>query len=384
MAQNNSPHRLAHLPVREALPVGEALGRKAVLKLFYCISIVLTCILAGITVAGAFSGQVSPAQHIVVAFIGLALPVLLLSNLAVMMYWGIRRRIWWLVPLIAILANWGYLSRIIRLSSPDQAVESALTLATYNVDAFNRDQTGYTCKEMARYLEALHADVICMQEFGTNREFNVDSVKAAFAAWPYHLIPAVPETQKSILQLAVFSKYPILAQELIPYPESNNCSLWCDVDVNGKRIRVFNNHLQTTEVSRNKRILEKELTRDNTAGTERAAFLLADGLKENFVKRAAQAEQMRELIAASPYPALVCGDFNSLPSSYTYHTMRGDKLQDGFQSCGHGYMYTFRYFKRLLRIDYILHTAEFRGVDYFSPEVDYSDHKPVVMRMEIR
>lgn len=193
MTQNNSPHRLAHLPV------GEALGRKAVLKLFYWISILLTFILAGVTVAGAFSGQVSPAQHIVVAFIGLALPVLLLVNLAVLLYWGMRRRIWWLVPLIAILANWGYLSRIIRLSSPDEVQESTLTLATYNVDAFNRDQTGYTCKEMARYMQELRADIICMQEFGTNREFNVDSVKAAFAAWPYYAIPALPETQKSIL-----------------------------------------------------------------------------------------------------------------------------------------------------------------------------------------
>ena len=88
------------------------------------------------------------------------------------------------------------------------------------------------------------------------------------------------------------------------------------------------------------------------------------------------------MITASPYPTLVCGDFNSLPSSYTYRTMKGDKLKDGFQTCGHGYMYTFRYFKKLLRIDYILHTKDFEGLDYFSPEVDYSDHKPVVMRMK--
>ena len=53
------------------------------------------------------------------------------------------------------------------------------------------------------------------------------------------------------------------------------------------------------------------------------------------------------------------------------------------KTCGHGYMYTFRYFKKLLRIDYILHTKDFEGLDYFSPEVDYSDHKPVLMRMKI-
>ena len=144
-----------------------------------------------------------------------------------------------------------------------------------------------------------------------------------------------------------------------------------------------NPYLQTTEVSSNKRILEKELATENTTGTENAIHKLAAGLEENFVKRAAQAAKLHRMITASPYPTLVCGDFNSLPSSYTYRTMKGDKLKDGFQTCGHGYMYTFHYFKKLLRIDYILHTKDFEGLDYFSPEVDYSDHKPVLMRMRL-
>lgn len=58
-------------------------------------------------------------------------------------------------------------------------------------------------------------------------------------------------------------------------------------------------------------------------------------------------------------------------------------MNDGFQTCGHGYMYTFRYFKHLLRIDYILHLSQFQGVDYFSPDLEYSDHNPVVMRMRL-
>lgn len=113
--------------------------------------------------------------------------------------------------------------------------------------------------------------------------------------------------------------------------------------------------------------LEKELRADDTDRAERAALTLADGLHENFKKRAAQAEHINQLISDSPYPTLVCGDFNSLPSSYVYQTVKGEKMNDGFQTCGHGYMYTFRYFKHLLRIDYILHSSEFQGVDYFSP-----------------
>lgn len=107
---------------------------------------------------------------------------------------------------------------------------------------------------------------------------------------------------ESLLQLAVFSRYPIKEKQLVTYPNSNNCSLWCDIDINGQTIRLFNNHLQTTEVSRNKRKLEKELRADDTDRAERAALTLADGLHENFKKRAAQAEHINQLISDSPYP----------------------------------------------------------------------------------
>lgn len=63
------------------------------------------------------------------------------------------------------------------------------------------------------------------------------------------------------MQLAVFSRYPIKEENLIVYPDSKNCSLWCDIEINGRIIRLFNNHLQTTEVSQNKRKLERDSAR---------------------------------------------------------------------------------------------------------------------------
>ena len=232
-------------------------------------------------------------------------------------------------------------------------------------------------------MKELGVDIFCFQEFGINHEFGIDSLRTVLSEWPYYYVPPSSPAGESLLQLAVFSRYPIKEKQLVTYPNSNNCSLWCDIDINGQTIRLFNNHLQTTEVSRNKRKLEKELRADDTDRAERAALTLADGLHENFKKRAAQAEHINQLISASPYPTLVCGDFNSLPSSYVYQTVKGEKMNDGFQTCGHGYMYTFRYFKHLLRIDYILHSSEFQGVDYFSPDLEYSDHNPVVMRMRL-
>lgn len=365
---------------------------KAFYRLFYYISILLTGVLAGVTIAGAFAGYATPDSFKFMPFIGLGLPVLLLANLAIAIYWTARWRCWVFIPLIAIFGNWGYISSVLQfpLFSPASKpmmkmgtyTPGVLTVATYNVDAFNHEHTGYSCKEIATYMKSRQVDILCFQEFGINSEFGIDSLCVAFSEWAYQSIPSSPEGEQ-LLQLAVFSRYPIKEEHLILYPDSKNCSLWCDIEVNGRMIRLFNNHLQTTEVSRNKRKLEKELRTDDARRAERAALTLMDGLHENFEKRAVQANILNLLISESPYPTLVCGDFNSLPSSYVYHTVKGDKLQDGFKTSGHGYMYTFKYFKHLLRIDYILHSPELKGMDYFSPDLSYSDHNPVVMRVKM-
>lgn len=359
------------------------MGKKAVFKLFYCISIALTFVLAGITLAGAFAAHTLPDKHFIIPLLGLALPILLLLNMVVTIYWSIRWRIWLLVPLIAILGNWGYLNRVFRFSfSSEKPLQETLKVATYNVDSFGNEQTGFSCKEIASFMKEQKVDIICFQEFGHNQYFTRDSIKQALADWGYQIIPQSPDSLP-ILPIALFSKYPIADSRLITYPNSKNCSMWCDVDVKGQLIRVFNNHLQTTEVSQNKRKLEKEIQQGNTPGEEKAVLRILNGLRDNFTKRAAQAETLQKLINTSPYPILVCGDFNSLPSSYTYHTVKGNKLNDGFQTCGHGYMYTFRYFKHLLRIDYIFHSNDLKGIDYYSPALDYSDHNPVIMEVSI-
>lgn len=430
------------------------MGRKAVSRLFYNLSIGLTLVLAIVTLGAAGATFIAPAASVALTFVGLALPVLLLCNLVAALYWTIRWRCWLWIPLIAIAGNWWYLSCIWQPGSSaakpngrtvmiDQAAgeraaigsaidgadgaaevqaageraadgysNSVLTVISYNVASFNKETSGHTCKQIASFLKSEQAEIVCFQECGINSTFTADSVRAAMSEFPYSLIPYTPDSIP-LLQLAVFSKYPIRASRLITYPNSKNCSMWCDISIHGKTIRLFNNHLQTTAVKSNKRHLDKAIGKilrrvmgkiveeemnelqqlpDLHKNVEIAASSLLKELHQNFIKRSLQADIVKKQIDASPYPLLVCGDFNSIPSSYSYHIIKGTKgkkgtksakLSDGFQSCGHGYMYSYRYLKRLLIIDYILHSAEIEGVDYYSPELTYSDHKPVVMRVRM-
>ena len=127
---------------------------KAFYRLFYYISILLSCILAGVTIAGAFNGTASPDSFKFMPFIGLGLPILLLVNLASAVYWTIRWRCWVFIPLIAIFSNWGYINCVLQFPLLDPASKptvkvnaytpGVLTVATYNVDGFNREHTGYS------------------------------------------------------------------------------------------------------------------------------------------------------------------------------------------------------------------------------------------------
>ncbi|MBK6641784.1 MAG: hypothetical protein IPG39_11360 [Bacteroidetes bacterium] len=75
-------------------------------------------------------------------------------------------------------------------------------------------------------------------------------------------------------------------------------------------------------------------------------------LKKAFIKRAAQADMISKHIGTSPYPVIVCGDFNDTSLSYTYKTISAGLL-DAFRESGSGMGSTYTGPIPGLRIDYI-------------------------------
>jgi endonuclease/exonuclease/phosphatase family metal-dependent hydrolase len=86
-------------------------------------------------------------------------------------------------------------------------------------------------------------------------------------------------------------------------------------------------------------------------------------LTENNILRAAQVDTLAQMIAVSPYPTIVCGDFNDTPVSYTYRSMARN-LRDAFRWAGRGYSHTYRGFFDMLRIDYVMCSDEFEPLSY--------------------
>ena len=239
------------------------MGKKAVSKLFYCTSIALTFVLAGITIAGAFAGHIPPEHSTLMPFIGLALSGLFIDQ-------SCRRHLLGDSP--EVLDHHSVDSHSCQLAISGSDLPTSFHCRrkrgkyTENSDiqrySFGNEQSGYSCKEIAAYMKQHRVDIICFQEFVGNRYFTSDSIRNAFADWQYAVIPQTLDSTP-ILQVALFSKYPVKDSRLITYPDSRNCSMWCDLNVDGQTVRIFNNHLQTTEVSQNKRRLEGNWLKTN-------------------------------------------------------------------------------------------------------------------------
>jgi endonuclease/exonuclease/phosphatase (EEP) superfamily protein YafD len=158
--------------------------------------------------------------------------------------------------------------------------------------------------------------------------------------------------------------------------------MWVDVNVNGRKMRIFNVHLETTGFNRTLRNIAKQEAKGN--GVEDNAIIRAvyGNYTRGMAIRAQQADQVAREIKDSEIPVIVCGDFNDVPYSYVYKTMLGD-LVDGFKECGKGFMSTMRGRKFKVRIDYIFHSEELEGETYYREEMNYSDHYPIFMKIAL-
>ncbi len=99
--------------------------------------------------------------------------------------------------------------------------------------------------------------------------------------------------------------------------------------------------------------------------------------RRSYRLRSQQARIVRGQLDNSTYPEIICGDFNDVPNSYTYFTIKGDR-QDAFVNKSFGLGRTFVSISPTLRIDYIQANKNFDILQYKKTRLNYSDHFPLI------
>ena len=352
------------------------MGKLAVQKYFSFMILIITLLMMIFTFVGLFGGSVNPVGNTARSLMVYALPVLIIGNAVLLLYWLIMRRWHWaLIPFITLLCCIPYIGTLYQFGEPDETVEKqpGLKIATYNVALFGREASGFMAQDILSEMKKQKVDICCLQEYSdqSGDKKNSDSYKEYF---PYFVMNH---------DMIIYSRYPIVRSKNIPFEMTNNSAMWVEVKVEDQVIRVYNAHLETTGINST---LHRAAKAQANTGMEVEGNRLLRALYGSYtigmMARAGQANVLAMDMRESEVPIIVCGDFNDVPYSYVYNTMLGDKA-DGFKECGSGYMYTFRGGKKNVRIDYIFHDKVFKGMNYYKKELTYSDHYPVFMKLEI-
>lgn len=346
---------------------------------------VVTYVLLLLLLLVYLSPFVSPERGAVLSLIGLGAPVLIMLFFVVTVFWIICWDRIAIVCVVALLCGSGYIARLVQIPVTKKypPTGKVLKILSYNAHFFTTTTHKDVIHETLRCIDTLGAGVICFQEFATSRQDNMDEINDKLSEYPYrYLHPTIDSASKVKYYSAIYSKYKIVKRGELDFSTFINNSIYADILYRSDTIRIFNNHLQSNNVtSSDIKFLSGESEPLMTENSIFRMFSISKKISFNNGVRASQADSIHKMIEETPYSVIVCGDHNVTPISYTYNRVRGD-LQDAFMNCGSWYGYTYKSFGNLLRIDYVFHSDKFETVSYSSPNILWSDHKPVIVELK--
>ncbi len=277
-----------------------------------------------------------------------------------------------------------------RNINDESTLQKPLRVMSYNTrmfDYYNHSGIDGAPDEVFKFILQQNPDVVCFQEYFTSlkkSEYTPTQIIARFRQYGYrHIEYLKPRTGNTGYGLATFSKYPITNTGAIRFEKSNNQAIYSDIDVNGTKVRVFNNHLESIGFKDGDLSVLDTLDFRMNEYQRRGLRNISQKLTRAFAMRSNQAEALARHITNSPYPVIVCGDFNDTPVSYVYRTMRGS-MKDAFREAGVGFGGTYNGRLPSFRIDYIFYSPQFQAYNFKRFPIKYSDHFPIMVTIDLK
>lgn len=348
--------------------------------------------IAVLLLASKYAGLISPETVWWLAFVGMLFPAFLILNLCFVVFWLLNRKPYFIVSLLALFFCWTQIRTFISFSKTSQIPKDAVSIMTYNVknfDLYNWSHNSETRQKIFSLIQRKNPDIICFQEFYSqdtveqkNEKYLHDSLGYTYSYFNKTFTRHYHSKKHGLIDLhwglAIFSKYPIRDTGTVNFSNAltNNCQ-WADVAVRGKKIRVFNTHLQSIHLGYEDYHTIEKIEEEKTASWLKVKNILRK-LKSAYAKRAVQVAQINAATQSSTIPVIVAGDFNDQPISYSYHKL-SNGLADAFVERGNGVGATFVNKFSFFRIDYLLFSPVLPIYDYTTIRENYSDHYPVMV-----
>ncbi len=322
-----------------------------------------------------FSVYISPEFFSFAGLLTLLIPPLLVVNAIILILLLLAGRKLAFVPLLALIIGWKFVGITFQLNSIPNNPEG-LSVLSYNVHLLNYVRDGQDRKtvtqNMTKWLQDNPSDIKCFQEFYqdyTTPSRNAIKALATDQGYEYTYQVIDGNIKKRSYGMAIFSRYPIINEGRVFDTRKNNGVIFADIKVDKDTIRIYNAHLESMSIP-SEGLSDLDGIKENYRETLRK-------LKNGQVVRASQLGVLMEHMRNSPYANILVGDFNDVPYSYTYFSLR-KIMKNAFEEAGRGFGFTYNKVLFFLRIDNIFYDDILEIKNFKThKEVDYSDHYPI-------
>lgn len=341
-----------------------------------------------ITIMAAYGGRINPEYFPYFSWLTLGLPYLAIASMIVTVIWLCCGKILTgAIGLVALIISWSPITTAVPLHFAQKPVDDKRTfsLLTYNIlhgidqtqnktDSFGLKQIGNPALE---FIINSGADIVNLQEMANlersdeipNIQDYIDTIRKIY---PYRI-------ENSETDRKVFSKFPItLKAHNIWYSYSELKMPW------GK-LSLISIHMPSYSLSDGERGVVKELVsvRKTEDGLKELKGPIRRKLNNSFQFRAEIANELKDLIEEIEGPLIVAGDFNDVPESYAYRTIRSAGLDDAYVDTSFGPMITYNQHGFWFHLDQVFYRPNpLKALKVSKSSVKYSDHYPLFCEFE--
>ena len=356
------------------------------------ILVLLNILLALLLIFACYGGFLTIDKFALVGLLNLGSFYLLIANLCFFIFWLFVKRWISLISLGTILLCWSPLQNIFQfrfnVSFDEKKNRNTIRVMSWNVEHFDiiEHKTHPEVKtNMISLINQYSPDVACFQEMVASDSFSKAinylpdfKRKLKMSGYHYSYIKYLDFDNEHHFGIIIFSKFPIIKKEtIIITPNSYNATYqYVDIVRNNDTFRIFNIHLQTLRFSQqNRYYLNYPSIKNEEDITESKSII--QKFEKGYLKHHIQSDSIKSDINKSPYPVIVCGDFNDVPNSYAYNAI-GKGFKNAFREKGSGVGNTFEGISPTLRIDNIFCDNRFSVEQFIRIKKKLSDHFPII------
>jgi endonuclease/exonuclease/phosphatase family metal-dependent hydrolase len=298
--------------------------------------------------------HINPATFWPPAFIALFFKVFLLIHLIFLTSFLLARtwRSALMAAIVLVMAYPAVSSHFGLHLSPSKPEGKTLRILTYNIMGLSYSSPFEIARadSLFNHIHKLKPDVVCLQELSyVNRNKSLLQKLQKECGLKYFYTSFDVNWRHANVEAgvgqAILSRYRLFNfRHVLVVRGSSNGAISTDVCYGDDTLSLINVHFQSIGLSKREY---------NSSGSAKGYESTVTKVRNAFLRRGRQVDQVKKAAEEVRHPLIICGDFNDTPQSYTYHTMSGGMLDTWLEN-NFGMGSTFAGPLPYLRIDYIL------------------------------